>query len=579
MLYVGKAKNLFARVSSYFRGDVAQHTLKTQLLIARVRKIDYIVTRTEREALILEDQLVKSLQPRFNILLKDDKSYPYIKITVQEPFPRLWVVRQKIKDGAKYYGPYPSLGSTKRLQRLFLDLFPIRDCKQPIDLVNRQPKCIKLDIQKCIGPCVIKSVKAEYDRYIHQMELILEGKNKVLLTELDTQMSRYADQREYEKAAEVRDKIQKLKELGEHQWVKVENLPSPTHVWGSEESQQWRYAVIQEIIDGQLLYQSGFYESIEANAPEAFLAQCWAKFYEEHPIPRLILINDRMAQTQSYLPLPGAPKIQNPKKGDKRRLVEAADRNAKHALFRIQKETIKKITKDWTPIAKEMQRILNLSRIPYRIVGIDVSHLGGTEIVSSAVWVDNGIPVKTKYKQFKIRTVNEGKSNDTASIYETVRRWVGQLRKQESPFPDLVLIDGGKGQLRFAAKALADENVQDQMDLASLAKREEELYTLNSPYPFRLGRNHGITRYCQTVRDEAHRFALRYQQIRRKKQMESSVKLIKIQGIGPKRMAKLYQKFGGISGIRNASREEVAAVGRIGNELATRILDAVKDHS
>ena len=267
VIYIGKAKHLKKRVKQYFSKSTKD--IKTQVMVKQIVNIDVIVTQTEKEALLLENQLIKSLKPRYNILLKDDKTYPYIKVTVQEPFPRIMITRTKQQDGARYYGPYPSMGSTRALRRLLYDIFPLRDCKQDITRTEKQPKCLLLDLNKCLGPCVIKTIEPEYQAIVATMHDVLMGKNKATMKELEQNMKACSDAMEFEKAAQYRDKLDLLQRLIERQTVDLATADS-FQLWVFQTDKRHDYVLVQEIIKGKLLAQRGFYQTSPKPADHPF---------------------------------------------------------------------------------------------------------------------------------------------------------------------------------------------------------------------------------------------------------------------------------------------------------------------
>lgn len=512
VLYVGKAKDLKKRVSSYFMSK--RHDLKTLTLVSQIHDIELIVTETETEALILENQLIKKYKPKYNILLKDDKTYPYIKLT-KEPFPRVIVTRKKQSDGATYFGPYPSIGSSKALQRMLLDMFPIRDCKQTISLDKQEKKCLLLDIGKCIGPCVYKDIKPDYDALIEELKLLLSGRDKALIKRLKETMQQHSDAMEYEKAAEVRDKIEKCVQLTERQRVDF-NQQTNTQVWAVHDSDDRVYVLIQEVLNGKLLHQYGFFEDKDKlNSVVDLVEQSFLQFSDvQEQAPHEIICQEEFKPLfESWCPnYKRKTIITSPQKGEKKAILETAIKNAKLSLTRLIKDEVEKTKKG--DVIGDMQRILRLMKRPESIIGFDISHLQGTNIVASAVCFKDAKPYKSGYRKFNIRSVS-GQSNDPESMREVVYRRLRLCEKDSEPYPDLLLIDGGRAQLNFALSALSEKGLLGHIDIISLAKRDEEIYTPYYRDPIRLPKHSHVLHLLQHVRDESHRFALTFQRSKR----------------------------------------------------------------
>lgn len=567
VIYIGKAKNLKKRVSSYFNKTL--HDYKTSVLVSHISDIETIVTHTENEALILESQLIKQHQPKYNILLKDDKSYPYIKIT-NELFPRIQIVRTRINDRATYFGPFPSIGSTKYLKGLLYDLFPIRDCKQEITRVDLQPKCLLLDIQKCIGPCVHKQVKEEYDRYIYELSLLLSGKNNELVRELKKKMEEYSMQLAFEKAARVRDMIYKIKQFNQKQDV---HLAEDIHatVWGIERRKNAVYIIIQAYIDGKLLRQKGYYHNDVYDDESLIIEQCFMSYFMEFEPSKsdIICDSDVGRVLSSLVDQGGLPfTVYTPQKGIKKDVLMLATKNAKLSLLRVlsQEPATRKTQED---LLGSLQREYALKNRPECIIGIDISHSQGTNIVGSAVCFKQGLPFKQGYRRFSIKTVS-GDSNDPLSIKEVVFRRLSSCITEKEAFPDLILIDGGRAQLNFAVQALKELNLLDKIDIISLAKKQEEVYTLNRQQPYLSDKFSSVTKLLQRVRDESHRFAVSYQRIKRSS-VSKKILLEEIEGLGQTRINRLYSHFGTIERMKDASITELAAIPGIGNQMANQI--------
>ncbi|RAP34175.1 hypothetical protein DID77_01900 [Candidatus Marinamargulisbacteria bacterium SCGC AG-439-L15] len=570
IIYVGKAKNLKTRVSSYFKQE--QNSFKTSILVSQITSIDTIITQTEEEALILENQLIKHHQPKYNIQLKDDKTYPFIKVTVQELFPRIIVTRHKEKDGARYFGPFPSMGSSRKMRRLLYDLFPLRDCTQKIDLETQQPKCINLDIGKCIGPCVIKSIKQEYDKLVSKLCLFLSGKSNALVTQLKQEMTHLSLQKEYEKAAIVRDKIEKIQTLTAKQTVCLSSKEN-IHCIALLENEQYHYVLVQEIIDGKLLYQSGLYTTKKDQENRFdFFNQFLRTYYAEHNFPHTIICqNDCYTYCQNITTLSTKKiKLITPSnKSDNKHILSNCLHNAKAALYRLSKAEASPLSRDIETMLETLKKDLELPIVPKRIIGFDISHYYGKNIVASAVFFENGYPVKNKHRHYKINSLKNNKSNDPAAIYEVVLKRLYKLYS-ENETPDLLVIDGGKPQLNACLTALKEIPFSTPIPCISLAKREEEIYTPIHKKTIKLEKSHSGLQYLQRIRDKSHQFANDFQKQQRHKAFLETP-LTHIPGIGKEKVQSLYKQFKTLEHIKDASSKELEKVPGIGPQLAKRI--------
>ncbi|MFT5170790.1 MAG: excinuclease ABC subunit C [Candidatus Marinamargulisbacteria bacterium] len=519
VIYIGKAKNLKNRVPSYFRKSKTMDP-KTRQLVSQIVEFETIVTKSEADALILESQLIKLFRPKYNIRLKDDKSLPIIKITKQDLFPRLLVVREKDDPDAEYLGPFPALSSSRGLKNMLYDLFPLRDCSQEIDNLNRQPKCIKMDIGKCLGPCVNKNIQADYGRQVEELKQLFSGKNDSLIVSLETRMAEYARLKKYERAAEVRDRIGKMKAATRRQLVFFPDGRN-AHIWAVSENDDFFYALVQIVVDGKLLYQKGQYlDKNEGFACEDFLRESFFQRIEEFGTPQEVLVPEEfsglLAEIKSYFDHEvKKAKIFCPMRGVKKELLGNAQLNAKLSVRRLKKSVTFKDSDQRLVALKRLQRDLKLEKLPLKIVGVDVSHLQGTNIVASAVYFKDGQPFKSLYRRFIIRSIDQ--SHDPAAINEVIRRRLLSIIRNGEEWPDLLLIDGGKPQLSFGYRAVQEIGMHHgHLDVVALAKKMEEIYMPDRGIPIRLGLDHPGLQILQQVRDEAHRFAVTFQRKRRK---------------------------------------------------------------
>tara|TARA_Y100001935_G_C17310362_1_gene515529 strand:+ start:3961 stop:5571 length:1611 start_codon:yes stop_codon:yes gene_type:complete len=508
IIYIGKAKNIKKRVAQYFIGN---NDYKTSCLVKHIHSIAPIITKSEHAALLLENQLIKQHQPRYNILLKDDKTYPYIKITVNEPYPKLMITRVRKNDGARYFGPYTSYGSTKRLKQLLVDVFTIRDCKQDIDTVTLQKKCLKLDIGKCIGPCIYKHLHDEYNHLIQQCIEFLEGKSQSILTALKDQMKIESANQAYEKAATYRDKIKTLESIQQQRQLEFETNQH-YFVIGCSNNEHFHYLICQHFSKKLLISQHGHYAPIDTSF-DVFI-HC---FFEEliASIPKVsnLIIDASMAEILSTA-LKNTPKkisVITPQKGKYLELLTIANLNAQKSLIGISKASIQSHV---TSPLELLKKDLGLSNEPRIIFGCDISHYYGTQIVSSVVVFIDGKPAKKWYRHFHIKSITTGKSDDVKSMKETVAR----LLEHFDITPDLLLIDGGKAQLNAALQSLKDHQ-KDDIFCIGLAKKHEEIFTPFQSTPIQLPYHHSGLNLLRFVRDEAHRFALNFQRRQRKRNL------------------------------------------------------------
>ena len=559
IIYVGKAKRLLKRLQNYKRRQTQDP--KTEQLKRSIIEFEIIQTASESDALILERQLIKYHQPRYNILLKDDKNFIYIKIT-NDIFPKIELVRNRFKDGAHYFGPYPSIGSSKRLKRVLQDVFPLRDCDQHISLDTKEPKCINLDIGKCIGPCIYKHVKGEYDALINKIKSFLLG-HMDILNELREEMLAYSDAEAFEKAAEVKERIEALDKL--HQQRCLYDSDESILMMSYTENQDFHYLGLQHINEGILISQKGLY--LEKSSNPSIL--------EDMVLDAFKYYNDTIdevwtSESEISAKIIPHPNCKHPQRGLKRDLLENTIINTKTSLYRLSKQREPKVSQD--SLLETVQSICKLNKLPYRIVGFDISHYYGKEIVASAITFINGKPSKKDYRKFNIRSV-KGKSNDVASMYEVVLRYLNHCKP--GPFPDLLLIDGGMTQLSAARQAIQELADIPNIKSISLAKKEEVLFLEPNEKPVELGRAHPVCQLFQRIRDEAHRFALKFQREKRHQSFFNS-QLRSIEGVGKKRAEILEKTFKSVDNIKSQDAETLAKLPGINLALAQKILLILK---
>lgn len=575
ILYVGKAKSLRSRVRSYFRADVAG--VKTEELVRRIGSLETIVVGSEAEALILEANLIKEHRPRFNVQLRDDKRYPYIKVTVQEPFPRVWVTRRVLNDGARYYGPYTSVGNMRRALEVVKRLYTVRSCRY--DLPGDAPSrpCLDYHIGRCQAPCVGLQTQAQYRAMVDEILLVLEGETEAIRGQVETRMRAAAETLDFERAAQLRDVIQGLDGLAREQ--RVQRVGGGDHdVIGLARDGALATAVALKVRRGRLLGRDTvrFHDILE-EGDAALLSTFASRYYLGRgaqglsDLPREILFTadfeDRELLAETLSAMAGRRVLARvPERGEKLRLVQLADQNARHTL----EDSVATLSdaERADEALYDLQDRLDLKVVPRVMVCFDVSHTQGSETVASAAVFENGEPRKSDYRHMRIR--GEWGNDDYRSMAEVVRRWFARRQEEGRPLPDLVIIDGGKGQLAAAREALAGLGIAD-VATAALAKREEEIFFPDREAPVRLDRRDRALHLLQRIRNEAHRFAVRYnRKLRTRRTIRSDIG--DIPGIGPARQKALLTRFGSVKGVREASEEEIARVPGFSRVLAGRVL-------
>ncbi|HML97980.1 MAG TPA: excinuclease ABC subunit UvrC [Tepidiformaceae bacterium] len=594
VIYVGKAAKLKDRVRSYF-GSPHMMEPKTRALRAQIDDFEYIVVGNAGEALILEATLIKRHQPFFNIRLKDDKRYPYLKVDIQNPWPRVYITRRIEKDGARYFGPYASAGSVRATLDLTKKLFPWRSCTKEITGKDARP-CLDYYIKRCIAPCTAYCTKEEYDEVIEQVILFLEGKADDVLRRLRKQMDDAAGQMEYERAAQIRDQLKAIERTVERQMVST-TRKEDVDIFGLARDGDQACVQVFFVRGTQMIGRDTFVvEGVRDEPDSAVLTNFLLQYYEgAQYIPRLVAIpseaDDRGAMEELLTEKRGTlVEVRVPERGEKRRLVELATENAKEALALMRVKWMADANKTEQAL-EQLREELSLPAIPRRIECYDNSNIQGTNPVSSMVVFLDGKPAPNQYRKFKVRTV-EG-ANDFATMQEVLRRRFGRHAARradaegpgaggpapagEQPLagseawdlPDLVIIDGGKGQLGAAVQVMRELGVYE-IPAVGLAKRFEELFVPDEDEPVVLPRNSEALYLVQRIRDEAHRFAITYhRQVRGKSSIQSA--LDTIPGIGPKRKKALLKKFGSVKQIREADVEEIAATVGFTKALAEKV--------
>ncbi|AEG61810.1 excinuclease ABC subunit UvrC [Desulforamulus ruminis] len=574
VIYVGKAVSLKNRVRSYFQAG-AKQAPKVKAMLSRAVDLDFIVTDSEMEALILENNLIKEHRPKYNILLKDDKTYPYIKVTVHEDFPRVYLTRRVLKDRARYFGPFTNVGAVNETMRLLKKIFPLRTCKQR-ELSPRDRPCLNYHIKRCLGPCCGLVERQTYRETVNEVVLFLEGRQEDLIKRLRQRMEEAAENLEFEKAAELRDQVRAVEKIVERQKVvSTEGVDQDVIAMarGFDES----CLTVFFIRSGKLIGREHYFlEGTDILERGEIMAAFIQQFYNQTEfIPAELLLSEEIANpellTAWLSKLRGSRVvIKTPKRGDKQKLVEMAAQNALLSLEQTQLQ--RQANREAVDGAlSELMAALGLEKPPHRMECYDISNIQGTETVSSMVVFEEGRPKKDQYRRFKIRWVQG--ANDFASMHETLTRRFAQAREEQAllergeitlkqakfiRLPDLIIIDGGKGQLSAAREAMLEQGFA-HIATFGLAKEEELLFAPGRPDPIRLPRESKGLQILQRLRDEAHRFAVTYhRKLRTRRNLKSL--LDEIDGIGAVRRRELYKAYKNLAAIQQASLEELAKV-------------------
>ena len=591
ILYIGKSKKLRSRVRSYFR-EGSQHTPRIAMMVRQVAEIEFIVTDTEAEALALEANLIKQHQPHFNVLLKDDKKYPYILITWSEDYPRILMTRNRRigKGKDKYYGPYTDSNLLRNVLYTIKRTFPLRQRPQP--LFKDRP-CLNYDIGRCPGVCQNLIIPADYRQTVEKVAMIFQGRTGELIETLTTQMGRAAESLEFEQAGLIRDRINNLTALNADQKVSLPNDTISRDAIALAADLKTACVQLFQIRAGKLVARLGFTAevqslteavgTIEAVNSDEDLGAILQRVLEEHyqnadpvEIPLEILVQYPLPDEEmltSYLSDRKGRKVTliTPQRQGKAELIEMVEKNAIHELTRLQRQTERNVVS-----LQDLAELLDLAELPRRIEGFDISHIQGSNAVASQVVFIDGIPAKQHYRHYKIQNpeITIGHSDDYASHAEIARRrfrkYAGGINTDDANFPDVVLIDGGKGQLSAVMNVLEDLNLADKMCIISLAKQREEIFQPGENLPLATDAEQPGVQLLRRVRDESHRFAITFhRQQRSVKQIRSH--LDDVPGLGSHRQKQLLAHFHSIDYIRAAKIEDLAKAPGIGNHLAGEI--------
>ncbi len=573
ILYIGKARSLKNRVSTYFSNS-SDLSSKTRQMASRVRRIDFIVTPSETEALILELNLIKRYRPFYNIRLKDDKNFPYLKIDTHEQWPRVQITRRVEKDGSYYFGPFSSAKKVRQTLKVIKEIFPFRSCSKDLSKPLARP-CLEYDLKKCAGPCVGAITEEEYAEIIDRLILFLEGKETALIHEMEHKMKIAAENKEYEKAARLRDEIRAISKVISDQKVATKVRGEEDVIAFVQEKDQ-AYVQVFFIRDSKLIGRENFIlEGAGSERPEEIMTSFVKQFYDSSSyIPKQIILQypvDDKKVIEEWLTAKKQSQVRLvvPKKGSQKELVNTVAQNAREYL---EQTRIRNMASPQAAAVslEEITKVLDLEKPPSRIEAYDISDIQGKNAVGSMVVFEAGLPKPSSYRRFKIQGPSH--PDDYAMLGEVIRRRFGHLKAGDekwSLIPDLILIDGGRGQLNIALQVLKDLGL-DFIPTIGLAKEDESIFTPQKAEPINLPLSNPGLQLLQRVRDEAHRFALGYhRKVRRKTTFGSA--LDEISGLGAKRKKLLLQKFGSVRAIKEAPAEEIASLKGIGPALAQRI--------
>ncbi len=565
ILYIGKAKDLKKRVRSYFVGG---KDIKTATLVRKVRTIDYIITETEYEALLLENNLIKQHEPKYNINLKDGKTYPVIRITAEE-FPRVYRTRRILRDGSEYFGPYPDVKALDLYLELIERLYPLRKCRGA--LKPRESPCLYYHIGRCSAPCAGKISQEEYQKHVEGVRKLLSGETASLLSDLEEKMRKAAQEMRFEEAAQYRDLIRSVQEIETIQRVVDfdEEARDYIHCVAAGE----RCVILLFRMRGGNLQGREVYRGPFTGTTTEVLEQFFLLYYSDaSKIPGKILLvgAPELSSLEEYLRRAFGKEVQIRLPESKRdvAILNLVKENAEHELR-------KSIAAEGDLSALEdLRQVLKLEKPPLRIEGFDVSQLQGKHPVASLVSFHKGVPDKQEYRRFHVKTL-EGAIDDYEAMREVVARRYTRRLNEGKELPDLILVDGGKGQVQ-AARSILDALGLEKVPLVGLAKRQEELFIPGSPEPIILPEGSPALRILQAVRDEAHRFATQFNLRLREKQVDLS-SLTSIPGIGEKRARKLLQQFGSLQAIAEAPLEEIVRKGQVPLATASQVVEALQN--
>jgi excinuclease ABC subunit C len=590
VIYVGKAKSLRQRLSNYFVNPVTLPP-RTASMVAAAETVEWIQVSTDVDALMLENELIKRHQPRFNVRLRDDKSYPFLAVTLDDEWPRPRVMRGRKRKGVRYYGPYGHAYAIRETLDLLLRTFPLRTCSD--NKFNQHQKlgrpCLLFHIEQCSGPCVGEVTREEYDEHVKRLLDFLDGDTDTVVADLQARMAAAASELEFEQAARLRDRLAAVRKAIEKQQMVAERSED-FDVIGIADDELEAAVQVFFVRRGRVVGRKGFIvDKVEDLTPEQLIGDIVEGLYDDPPqgIPKTVLVPTVTDDDDLYEQWLGSLRgskvaVRVPVRGDKRELQETVMRNAKEELVRHRLRR----ASDHNSRARalnELQDHLGLPAAPLRIECYDMSHIQGSDYVGSMVVVEDGLPKKSEYRRFKIK--GEQGNDDFAAMEQVLtRRLTAYLAERRRPPgdtpgkfsypPQLLLVDGGKGQLSVAVRVLEELGLADEIPVASLAKRFEEVYLPGSADPVRLPRQSEALYLLQRIRDEAHRFAITYHRELRDKRMTTSV-LDGIRGLGPTRQKRLTKELGGVNAVKRASLEELQTLSWLPNPVAQAVHDKI----
>ena len=566
IIYVGKAINLRNRVRSYVQQDV-NRSVKVTAMMRRAWDVETIQTKTEMEALILEATLIKEHHPKYNIMLRDDKTYPYVKVTVQEEYPRLFMTRRLERDGAKYFGPFTDVTAVHHVLRILRSYYPLRTCKS----MKVERPCLQYHMHYCEGPCMKYVTVEAYRKYIDDIVALFEGKQVQVIQEITAKMEQASEDLEFELAAKYRDDLLSIQKVQEKQRMVTQR--GDMDVLGMDIDGPMACIQLFFIRSGRLLGRENYFVQHEGDSPELVMTEFIKQYYGGSTfIPKELLLPmdsvDRELFSEWFTSMKGQQvEVSVPQRGYKKDLIKMAEDNAQNFLAERRRQWQYTIDKAGGAV-KKLAEVLDLPRLPERMECYDISHMQGAETVASMVVFEGGKPAKREYRRFKLKTV-QGKPDDFASMAEIMERRYGN--EKDWPMPDLIIIDGGKGQLNAALPVIRAMGVTD-VPVISLAKRIEEVFVEGESESIILEHHTPELQLLQQIRDEAHRFAITYhRRLRGKRNLESV--LDHIEGIGPKRRKALYKHFGNLDAMRVAELEELESVEGMNKKAALAVYE------
>ena len=566
IIYVGKAINLRNRVRSYVQQDV-NRSVKVTAMMRRAWDVETIQTKTEMEALILEATLIKEHHPKYNIMLRDDKTYPYVKVTVQEEYPRLFMTRRLERDGAKYFGPFTDVTAVHHVLRILRSYYPLRTCKS----MKVERPCLQFHMHYCEGPCMNYVTVESYRKYIDDIVALFEGKQVQVIQEITSKMEHASEDLEFELAAKYRDDFLSIQKVQEKQRMVTQR--GDMDVLGMAIDGPMACIQLFFIRSGRLLGRENYFVQHEGDSPELVMMEFIKQYYGGSTfIPKELLLPmdsvDRELFSEWFSSMKGQQvEVSVPQRGYKKDLIKMAEENAQNFLAERRRQWQYTIDKAGGAV-KKLAEVLDLPRLPERMECYDISHMQGAETVASMVVFEGGKPAKREYRRFKLKTV-QGKPDDFASMAEIMERRYGN--EKDWPMPDLIIIDGGKGQLNAALPVIRAMGVTD-VPVISLAKRIEEVFVEGESESIILEHHTPELQLLQQIRDEAHRFAITYhRRLRGKRNLESV--LDHVEGIGPKRRKALYKHFGNLDAMRVAELEELESVEGMNKKAALAVYE------